>query len=124
MSCICENIDDYPDVFDWLYTYTEQPVPMPKTVRARRCYSCRKKLEPEEPVMAIYRWRSPRTEVEEKIHGNEVPLAIKYMCSHCRDIFMKILEKDSSINIRLPCRMDDVFREYQKYQLAKKIPLI
>lgn len=53
------------------------------TIRSRKCTSCEQRIKPKQTVLAIWRHRSPRNDIEERIHGDEVPLATYYYCEKC-----------------------------------------
>jgi predicted RNA-binding Zn-ribbon protein involved in translation (DUF1610 family) len=61
------------------------------TKRARRC-SCGKPLKVGDKVMAHHCYRPANGDVEERIYGDEVPLATRYLCEECGDQAMNLRE--------------------------------
>lgn len=86
LSCTC-NIDDG----GWWYltsgNITFHPL---KTTKRKRCYSCKAIIDLDALCMQFPRYRSPKTEIEEQIYGDEVPLAFAYLCESCGEIFLNL----------------------------------
>ena len=70
LSCSCGDGD-----FAWYYSGVPSDVAPLATKRARKCCSCGCKLKPGDDVAEFSRWRGPVTDIEERIFGDEVPLA-------------------------------------------------
>lgn len=87
ISCGC----DYDD-FTWHYTAPEDFSTL-KTKRFRKCCSCGCRLEPGDTVAEFERDRPPSSEVEERIYGDEVPMAPWFMCEECGGLFMALAEQ-------------------------------
>ena len=60
--------------------------------RAKRCCSCNKQLLPGEEVLRILRRRGPRDDIEERIYGDECPLATWLMCERCGGLLLAVHE--------------------------------
>jgi len=83
MSLSCEIDSDYGDC-EWYYNsryeiikYTEK--------RGRRCRSCDELVRNGDDGLPFYRWRAPRTEIEERIYGDggEIEIATWWYCDRC-----------------------------------------
>lgn len=85
MSISCGCGGDY----DWFYIPSDWFAPLDKK-RARRCISCQKKIKIGEDCLKLNRYRTPNCDYEEKRFGDEVPLADKYYCEECGEIFLNL----------------------------------
>lgn len=84
ISCSCDSDDA-----EWYYTPKED-FSILQTKRSRKCCSCGSKLSVGSEVLHFVRWKSPETYVEERIYGDEVPLASWYMCETCGGLYMAV----------------------------------
>lgn len=87
LTCECEYLDDAT----WYYDPPTDETVL-KAKRSRRCCSCEELISPGSVVVPFSRWRSPKTWIEENIHGDEVRLATKYMCETCGDLYWSLDE--------------------------------
>lgn len=92
MSFAC-GCDDWGDDAEW-YWNGEKTAPL-ATKNSRHCRSCKEKLAPGTDVRIYARFRSPHSEIEQKIHGDEVPLAPWYLCLPCADL----MDALSAVNV-------------------------
>lgn len=60
--------------------------------RRKRCCSCNELINITDTVMAFPRFRNAHSDIEERIHGEFVPLAKKYMCESCSGLFQALTE--------------------------------
>lgn len=111
LSCTC---GDYRDDGQW-YEVTEEYSPL-KTSKRKRCCSCRGLMDVGAPVLSFFRWRNCRDDIEESIHGDEVPLAPFYMCESCGDQFMNLEALGYCIDITQ--NMFDLLAEYAEMRKA------
>lgn len=83
LSCSC---DDYFDT--WYYP----PDDFSKFDRKRRkrCVSCKELIDIGSDCIEFEMFCSPRSDIEESIWGDEVPMASKYMCEKCGEIFLNL----------------------------------
>lgn len=73
---------------DFDYWHDDGRVMTLRTRRARRCASCRDKIEVGDECMAFARWRTPAPDsVAERIYGDEEPLATWYLCERCAGLY-------------------------------------
>ena len=84
LSCSCEwdgeswwNIP--PDDFTIL-----------KTNQRKRCRSCNKLIDIGSACIAFERYRCPVTNIEERICGDEVQLASRYLCEWCGEMYLNL----------------------------------
>lgn len=86
ISCTCGDGD-----YEWWcepadnYQYLD-------TLRRKRCDSCHKLINHGTHCLKFFKWRSPRSDIEERIHGEEVYLAPFYFCEECADLYFSIIE--------------------------------
>ena len=84
LSCSCYN--------DYQYWYS----PIPECFetfqksRRKRCISCKELIEKGSDCVRFDCYRSPNHEIEENVHGDEVPIADKFMCEPCGEIFLNL----------------------------------
>lgn len=91
LSCSCDY--DYYDDCDWYYESPDDYHPLYRR-RAVRCASCRSLIRPGETATLFRRWRSPRSDIECRIYGDdgEIPLAPMFHCETCADLFFSLRE--------------------------------
>jgi hypothetical protein len=93
ISCGC----DYDD-FDWHYMPPEDFTVL-ATKRSRKCCSCGCAVKPGDTVLDFERSKRPSSEIEERIYGDEVPLAHWYMCEECGGLYMALEEHGYCISL-------------------------
>lgn len=91
MSLSCSTNDD-GDYDSWWTLADESGVLNAK--RSRKCYSCNEKIAIGDPCRAVFRYRLPDNDIEERIHGDEVPLSTKYLCETCTDLADSLFEQN------------------------------
>lgn len=82
ISCGCGDSDCYyvtPDDFSRL-----------EAKRRKRCVSCGDLIDIGAECVVFPCFRPAATLVEERIHGNEVPMAARHMCARCGEIFLNL----------------------------------
>lgn len=85
-----------------------------KTSRRQRCYSCKQLIDVGDDVGVFGSWRSPRSDIEDRIHGDEVHMANKYMCEECAGLYFTF--EDLGFCITLGGNMRDLIKDYQDIQ--------
>lgn len=92
LSCHCGF--DYDADWFWETTdYEDKYFTTLKTKRSRKCCSCKSVIHVGDECAEIYRHRPPRDEplyIEERIHGDEVPLASWWLCEPCAGLLLAI----------------------------------
>ncbi len=94
MSLTCECNDDY----DWYYD-TPNDYSLLETSRRKRCVSCAQLINIGAVVTKFTSWRRPTSDIEERIYGDEVRMAAKFMCEECSDLFFSLHELGFCITI-------------------------
>ena len=61
-----------------------------QTKRRRRCWSCDEFIEIGIECLKCERFRNCGSDVEERIYGDEVPLATKYLCEKWGEIYLNL----------------------------------
>lgn len=82
-----------------------------KPWRGRRCCSCGSMVRTGDTGVMFPRYRAPRDDIEERIHGDEVPLASWWMCEECGDLFWSLDALGFCVNIGEET-MRELTREY------------
>jgi hypothetical protein len=84
LSCSCEFDGDgrwylFPNDFTAL-----------NTKRRRRCCSCKEFIAIGSTCVELERYRSPVSDIEERICGDEIHLASRWLCEKCGEIFFNL----------------------------------
>ena len=84
LSCSCEWDGD-----GWWY------VPQNKfkgldTKKRRRCASCKELIDLGSDCIEFNRFREPLDDIEQRIWGDEVQLASKYLCDWCGQMYLNL----------------------------------
>ena len=103
LSCSCDG--DY----DWWYTTSGDYAPL-STKRSRKCCSCRERIPVGALSVAFDCYKFPENDIEERIYCDEVPLAPKFMCERCGDLYNSFDEL--GFCIKLGDDMRELVREY------------
>ena len=115
MSLSCDCGGDY----DWYYEpYEPEDYTTLQTKRRRRCCSCNVLIDIGAICLRFYCHRPPRHDIEEGIYGDEVPMADKYLCEECSDLYFSFTELGFCIN--LGENMLDLVQEYQQDYLPRE----
>lgn len=104
LSCAC---DDYNH--DWYY-YPPEDFTKFEASRRKRCISCGVLINHKSACLEFSCWRTPYSYIEENIYGDEVPLANKYMCETCGEIFLNL--ESIGYCITLGGNMKEDLRDY------------
>lgn len=95
MSLSCAIDSDGGDGCEWYYyAPPKDPAPL-ATKRSRRCCSCNTRIKVGDAATKFQRYRNPSERcnyIEERIYGDEVPLADWHMCETCSDLYASITE--------------------------------
>ena len=78
--------------------------------RRKRCESCNEFIEIGADCLSFQRFREPRCYYEEERFGDEVPLADKFLCSKCGEIWLNL----TAIGYCL-CLGDDMRESLREY---------
>lgn len=91
MGLSCGSSDVDTDGFDWWWCWPREEKSL-ATKRFRKCCSCGARIEPGQTCQPVYRYRPPASEIEDRIHGEEVSMANWYLCEKCGDIALSLDE--------------------------------
>lgn len=92
LSCSCD------DEFDWYYLEPSDFSTL-TTKRSRKCCSCGSRIAVGSDCARFERYRAPVTDIEERIQGDEVPLADKWMCEECGGLYFSLTDLGFCINL-------------------------
>lgn len=110
LSCSC-NTDA-----EWYYRPAKD-FSILDTKRGRRCCSCNTLIKVGSIVSKHICYRPPCSDIEERIHGDEVYLADKYHCEECAEIEFSL--EDLGFCITLESNMKEMLQDYQEYYVKK-----
>jgi len=96
ISCSCSDIEYDGD--GWWYFNPNDYQPFPKKNK-KRCCSCKNHIANGHISTEFKRFRNPLNDVEERIYGDEVPLASWWMCETCSDLYYSITEMGYCVTI-------------------------
>jgi hypothetical protein len=118
LSCNCD-FDTYDDL-DWWWVGPGTLQIMPTLGRRKKCCACGDFINPGEEVLAFRRYRNIRTDIEERIHGEEFPLAPHYTCEECSDLISAIESLGMCYSLDQPIKDQiaeymEAVRAYEKY---------
>lgn len=103
ISCGCD------DDFAWHYT-PPKDFSILQTKRSRRCCSCGCKLTPGSEVGEFERSRRAHNDIEERICGDDIPMASWYMCEECVGLFWALADIKYCIALRKGESMRDLVK--------------
>jgi len=88
LSCTCR--DDYDlDGDTWAF-FPPDDFSKLQTARRRRCCSCKILIDIGADCLKFPRIRGPKTDIEERIMGEEIPMTDLYMCEPCGEIYLNL----------------------------------
>lgn len=86
LSCSCEYDGD-----GWYYLDPDDFATL-ATKRAKRCCSCGSRIAVGNECVRFERYRPPATDIEQRIQGDDVPMADKFMCEECGGLYFSLTE--------------------------------
>jgi len=113
LSCDC-----YTDDAEWWYLPPDDFSKL-KTTRRRRCASCNELINIGTDCLSFERYCYPRSDIEERIYGDEVPLANKYLCEKCGEIYLNLTSLGYCYY--LGDNLSDYLKEYWKLTNFKPV---
>lgn len=109
MSISC-NIES--DDAAWWWSTNRKLIPYGQSI-SKRCCSCKELIKPQQHYLPIQRWRNPKNEIEERIYGDDIPLAHWFVCEACAPILVKFLDMDVHINLGVDT-LHNLLQEFEK----------
>ncbi len=89
-----------------------------QATRRKRCCSCKVLIDQETDCLQFDRFRYPSSDIEERMYGNEVPLASWFMCESCGEIYLNLQDLGYCLDIEEDMR--DLLKEYHQLTGFKK----
>lgn len=108
LSCSCG------DYYEWFYSFSSNLdfSNITNRVYRPRCQSCKRKINLNELCLCFDCYRDSKTDIEESIYGDEVPLADKYLCEQCGEIFLNLESLGYCLSLGEDLR--ETLREYHE----------
>ena len=107
LSCSCGSGD-----YEWYYQAENDYREMPKQKRRKRCAGgCNRLINGGDLCLPLWRTREPRTDIEENIYGDEVPIATWYLCEECADLYFSITELGYCITMEIDINMRELAKQ-------------
>lgn len=88
ISCACD-VDYEMHEDSWAYRHKKEFQKL-KTKRRQRCRSCRELIDVGDDCGILNRSRLARSDIEERIHGDEVEIASWYLCETCYGLMLSV----------------------------------
>lgn len=109
LSCSC---DFDPGDYTWFWLDHSNFKPFDRK-RRKRCCSCHELIQIGEDSIEFYRYRECRSDIDERIYGDMVPLANAFMCEECSGLYLALDELGyGCLDISVP--MKDYIVEYNE----------
>lgn len=87
LNCSCIEWDGEPGT--WLFYPADDFIKL-DSKRRKRCSSCGEFIEINSDCLVFPRDRAPYTDVEQRIMGDEIPMAPLHMCERCGEIWLNL----------------------------------
>lgn len=116
LSCVCYEWDMEPG--SWMY-HPPQDFSTFQAKKRKRCVSCNVLIEIWADCLKFDRTRSPYTEVEERIMGDEILISPLFMCETCGEIYLNL--QDIGYCLNLGDDMRSCLKEY--HELTGFVPV-
>lgn len=116
ISCTCDSDGGY----DWYYIADLTDFKPLNTKRGRKCCACKKPIKIGDDCVSLSRYRSPNSDIEDRIYGDEVPMPTWYLCEECGGLAMALSDVDLCYSVEEPLkRQIQEWREMQNYYQSK-----
>ena len=89
LSCSCPEWDGDPDT--WMFFFPDDFEKF-NAKRRKRCKSCNDLINIGSDCIKFTRIRSPRSDIEERIYGDEIPMLSLVWCEKCAEIYFNLTE--------------------------------
>ena len=106
ISCVCDF--ECEERGQWYGEADDFFKPL-NTKTRKRCLSCGELINIGSESLKINRCHPPWTDIELNIYGDEVPLAPKYMCEKCGEIYLNLTALGYCVSFG---NMHDALEEY------------
>jgi hypothetical protein len=106
LSCSCDSDGDW----EWYFYEPSDYKPLGMK-RSRKCCSCKSRVAVGDLCIEFPRYKQPGYDtVEERIHGDEMPISSYWMCEGCADQYFNLAALGFCIT--LPSDMRELLKEY------------
>ncbi|MBU2839457.1 hypothetical protein HF670_07750 [Acidithiobacillus thiooxidans] len=95
----------------WWWSANMRLLPYDKN-RGKRCCSCGDMVRRGAKYIQVERWRDNANEVEERIYGDEVPLASWVVCESCAPISVKFYNMNVDLGLGVT-NLDNLLGEFE-----------
>jgi len=85
LTCNCDF-----DPKGWWYEIRSKDFETLKTKKRKRCASCKNLIDVDSDCIKFQRFRSPYTDIEERICGDVIQRADRYLCESCGEIYLNL----------------------------------
>ena len=110
LSCTC-YVDEDSEPGSWYYYPPDDFIKFSEK-RRKRCCSCKELINLGSDCLEFARCRSPYTEIEEKISGDEIVISSWFMCDKCSEQYLNLT--DIGYCVDLEDNMLELLKEYQE----------
>lgn len=107
LSCEC-YFGDYD--YEFMYMKPDDYTTL-QTSKRKRCYSCKSLIGLGAVCVEFTCHRPFNSDIEERIYGDEVPIADKHFCETCSDIYFSLDALGFCISLG---NMHDLLNEYHE----------
>lgn len=108
LTCGC---DYEPDPGDTCWYTPDGYSRAPTLGRRQRCTSCGRLIVPGSVTASFPRFKIPESDIEERIHGDQIPRAPAVICEECADLYFSF--QDLGFECVSPFEsMRDLAKEY------------
>lgn len=118
MGLMCADYADGGD-YEWYWEWSYRDFTL-TTKRSRKCCSCGKKINVGDVCGIVHRHRGPKNDIEERIHGDEVPITTWYFCETCHDLALSLDELGFCFTLGSQSIADQI-KEYRELERKEKI---
>ena len=118
MSLECSNAYEGED-FAWWWVWGCVLKPL-ETKRSRKCCSCGCVVRQDELTCKVSRHRDSNSEIEDRIYGDNVPMAPWYVCEKCFDLGESLYELRFSFSLGDRQSIKDQIADYRKLEAEFK----
>ena len=119
MSLECSNSTYEGEDCAWWWTRGRDLKPL-STKRSRKCCSCGCVIHRDEMAGKISRDREPNSEIEDRIYGDNVPMAPWYVCEKCFDLGESLFELGFSFSLGDGESLKDQIADYRMLEAEFK----
>ena len=106
VNCWC-----YTDDAEYWFCHTGE-FDVLETSRRKRCHACRVLIDIGADCGILSCTRAPLSDIDEAIHGDEIPMANKYLCEECYGLLLSVEEYGGCVMLEKGEPLKDAVREW------------